>query len=173
MRRAPMRSPDETISGSPSNAGPSLRRKAPKAGSTIAATITGGSGCVRNYEQQCDADILNQTLLDRPTESFQVSQIALHAGNAVSRVIIDDEMRDQGADSHGVGTGNGSVVQIPGTGLSGNSAQCNTSFVEAIGGGCGRLFLLGTRQTAPFIRSRRVLRVLVRDLRTAASGHGR
>jgi len=65
----------------------------------------------------CDADILNQTLLDRPTESFQVSQIALHAGNAVSRVIIDDEMRDQGADSHGVGTGNGSVVQIPGTGV--------------------------------------------------------
>ena len=39
-----MRSPDATISKSPSNAGRSLRRKAPEAGSTIAATITGGSG---------------------------------------------------------------------------------------------------------------------------------
>jgi len=43
-RRAPGPWQSVTISKSPSNVGPSLRPKAPKAGSTIAATITGGSG---------------------------------------------------------------------------------------------------------------------------------
>src|SRR5262245_58674224 len=112
----------------------------------------------------CEADILNQTLLDRPTESFQVSQIALHAVSASSSMT---KCETRGAPAMVRSS------RSPGPGSSGKSAQCNTNFVEAIGGGCGRLFFTPD----PSNRSLHTLATLsesfglVRHLRTAASGH--